>query len=66
MDVLAQLDIDIKVAFTQKENIFVVFFDLKKVYDTTWRACIVQNIFPAGVGGRLFHFINNFSANRTM
>ena len=66
VDVLAQLDTDIKVAFTRKEHTFVVFFDLQKAYDTTWRACIVQNLLSAGVGGRLLHFINNFLTNRTM
>ena len=49
-DVLVRLDSDIKLAFARKQHTIVVFFDLQKAYDTTWRQGILHRLHALGVG----------------
>ena len=43
--------------FIKKEHLVAVFFDLEKVYDTTWRYGILKDIHKLGLRGRLPTFI---------
>ena len=56
----------IRDAFIEKEHVVAVFFDLEKVYDTTWRYGILKDIHKLGLRGRLPTFIENFLADRAM
>ena len=42
----------------------MVYFDLYKAYDTTWKHYIVMKMQEYGMRGNLLHFINNFLNNR--
>ena len=44
----------------------MLFFDLEKAYDTTWRYGILKDIHKLGLRGRLPTFIENFLAGCTM
>ena len=65
-DNLVRLETFIRDAFIKKEHVVAVFFDLEKVYDTTWRYGILKDIHKLGLRGRLPTFIENFLADRTM
>ena len=41
-----------------------VFFDLEKAYDTTWKYGILQDLYQAGLRGRMPLFISYFLENR--
>ena len=64
-DVLVRLDTDIKHAFARRQHTIVVFFDLQKAYDTTWRHGILQRLHEVGIRGHLPVFLSNFLSNRT-
>ena len=42
----------------------MVYLDLYKAYDTTWKHYIVMKMQEYGMRGNLLHFINNFLNNR--
>ena len=44
----------------------MVFFDLQKAYDTTWKHGIMQDLYDYGFRGNLPIFIKNFLENRTI
>ena len=48
-----------------KEQVVVIFFDVEKAYDRTWRYGIVKDLFDAGLRGLLPMFISEFIINRT-
>jgi hypothetical protein len=41
-----------------------IFFDLQKVYDTTWKYGILKDLFDMGLKGKLPTFMSNFLSNR--
>jgi len=63
-DQLIRLETFVREAFIQKQHGVTVFFDLKKAYDTTWKYGIMQDLFNAGLRGRLPLFIQGFLQNR--
>lgn len=63
-DNLVRLDTFIRDAFIRKEHAVVVFFDLEKAYDTTWRFGILKDLHQAGLRGRLPMFVADFLTNR--
>ena len=65
MDALIQLDTAIKHSFINKEHMLVVYFDLEKAYDTTWRQGIMENLHSFGFRGHMPIFIQNFLMERT-
>ena len=65
-DVLVRVDTFIKTAFSKKEHVAAVFFDLEKAYDKTWKHHILKVIKDAGFVGRLPRFLQNFLSNRVM
>ena len=51
-------------AFAKKELDVSIFFDLQKVYDTTWTYGILKDLFDMGLKGKLPTFMSNFLSNR--
>ena len=45
--------------------LYLIFFDLEKAYDTTWKYGILHDLHDAGLRGQLPGFISNFLANRS-
>jgi len=64
-DHLIRLETWIREGFISGEHVVVVFFDLAKAYDTTWRYGILSDLFEAGLRGRLPLFIKSFMENRS-
>jgi len=56
-DHLVRLESFIREAFIRKQHAVVVFFDLEKVYDTTWKYGILQDLKDIGLTGHLPTFI---------
>ncbi|XP_014259728.1 uncharacterized protein LOC106672656 [Cimex lectularius] len=50
--------------FLNREHVLVVFFDLEKAYDTTWRYVILQKCHDFGLRGQLPRFLRCFLENR--
>jgi Reverse transcriptase (RNA-dependent DNA polymerase) len=50
--------------FVKGDHAVVIFFDLEKAYVTTWRYGILQDMFEAGLRGRLPEFISSFMKDR--
>ncbi|GFN93821.1 Pol-like protein [Plakobranchus ocellatus] len=64
LDHLVRLETFIKKGFARKKQVLVVFFDLEKAYDTTWRYGILKDLFDRDFRGRLPIFISNFLKDR--
>ena len=47
-------------AFALKQRLAVVYFDVRKAYDTTWRHGILQAVHRCGIRGKRAIFIQNF------
>ena len=65
-DNLIRLETFIRDAFIKKEHVVVVFFDLEKAYDTTWRYGILRDLHELELRGRSPMFIKSFLADRCM
>ena len=63
-DCLAQLAGDVQQAIIEKNHTIVVFFDLEKAYDLTWKYSILKKLHEFGMRGNLPQFIANFLKNR--
>ena len=66
LDALLRLDSYIKSAFTRREHVVAVFFDLHKAYDRTWRHHVLQQLKKAKFVGNLPRFVQNFLTARTI
>ena len=64
VDHLIRLETFVREAFIKKEYLTVVFFDLEKAYDNTWKYCIMRDLNDFGLKGRLPDFIINYLSNR--
>ena len=51
-------------AFAKKEHAVLIFFDLEKAYDTTWKYGILKDLFDMGLKGKVPTFISNFLSDR--
>ena len=49
----------------KKEHIIIIFFDLEKAYDSTWKFGIIKDLYNLKLRGRLPKFIKNFLTGRT-
>jgi len=58
------LETFVREAFIQKQHAAVIFFDLEKAYDTTWKYGILKDLYDAGLRGRLPLFISGFLSDR--
>ena len=63
-DQLVCLETFVREAFIQKQHAAVIFFDLEKAYDTTWKYGILKDLHDAGLRGRLPLFISGFLSDR--
>ena len=65
LDQLVRLETFIRNAFLKGEHVTVVFFDIEKAFDTTWKTGILRDLHKMGLRGNLPIFIENFLQNRT-
>ena len=65
-DHLVRLEAGIRTAFSREDYYVAVFFDLEKAYDRAWRYGIVEDVYDAGLRGRLTMFIREYLKNRTI
>ena len=60
MDHVVRLETFIREANIQRQHLIMVFFDLEKAYETTWRYGIMKDLHNMGLRGRLTNFIKAF------
>jgi potassium voltage-gated channel Eag-related subfamily H protein 8 len=63
-DHLVRLESSIREGLANGEHVVVVFFDLEKAYDTSWRHGTLLDMYRAGLRGRLLVFVSKFLQNR--
>ena len=63
-DHLVKLESTIRDAFLNKRHLVSIFFDLEKAYDMTWKHGILQDLYEAGLRGRLPMFVSSFLSDR--
>ena len=64
-DHLVKLESTIRDAFLNKRHLVSIFFDLEKAYDDmTWKHGILQDLYEAGLRGRLPMFVSSFLSDR--
>ena len=63
-DCLAQITCDIQDALISNKHTIIVFFDIMKAYDTSWKRGILRSIYEFGMRGNLPVFLQNFLKNR--
>ncbi len=59
LDALLRLEATVCRAFTQRQHVISVFFDLEKAYDTTWRYGTLKALHSAGLRGKLPLFLGH-------
>ena len=64
MDHLVRLENEVRKAFTPKEHMVSVFFDLEKAYGMTWSYGMLEDLYSSGVKGYLPNYIREFLKNR--
>ena len=64
MDHVVRLETSIREANIPSQHLLVVFFDLEKAYETTWRYGIMKDLHNMGLRGRLPNFIKAFLTDR--
>ena len=65
VDHLVRIETFIIDAFILNQHLVAVFFDLQKVYDTTWKYSILQELNSMGLWGNLLIFIGFFLTDIT-
>ena len=63
-DHLVHLETVIREAFIRNERLAVIFFDLRKAYDTMWKYGIMRDLHDPSLKDRLPHFISGFLPDR--
>ena len=63
-DHLIRLETLIRNSFIKKKHVTVIFFDIEKAFDTTWKYGILKDLHSMGLRGLLPNFIENFLKNR--
>ena len=64
LDVLASIENFGKVAVQEKKHAELLFLDIAKAYDRTWRRLVLEALAHAGIGGRMAHFCSRFLEER--
>ena len=64
LDHLIRLETLIRNSFINKKHVTVIFFDIEKAFDTTWKHGIMKDLHNMGLRGQLPIFIKNFLKNR--
>ena len=65
LDHLVPFETVIRNAFVKKEHVLIIFFDLEKVYDTTWKHGILADLWDLSFKGHLPRFIKSFLSERS-
>ena len=66
-EVLVALETAILYAFASHKQLFAMFYDLEKAYNTAWRRDIqhiLQQIYNFGIRGKMARFLSDFLHNR--
>ena len=63
-DHLVKLESTIRDALLNKRHLVSIFFDLEKAYDMTSKHGILQDLYEAGLRGRLPMFVSSFLSDR--
>ena len=64
MDHLVHFETFVREGFLDKEHVVSIFFDLEKVYDTTWKYGIMKDLHDMDLRGRLPLLIQNLLSER--
>ena len=64
MDHLVRLETKIRSSYAHDQIFILVFFDLKKAYDTAWKYGIMRDLYRMRLGGRLPLYIREFLSKR--
>ena len=64
IDHLIRLETLIRNSFINKQHVTVIFFDIEKAFDTTWKHGIMKDLHNIGLRGQLPIFIENFLKDR--
>ena len=65
VDDLLSLEVTVKKAQANSEQVVSIFFDMEKAFDLIWRHGIVMNISESGIEVSMFNFIQNFLKPRS-
>ena len=65
LDHLVRFETFIRNSFVKKEHVLTIFFDLEKVYDTTWTHGILADLWDLSFRGHLPRFIQSFLSERS-
>ena len=60
MDYLVRMENEVTKAFALNEHIISIYFDFEKVFDTSWRVGILQDLCAAGLRSYLLKFIEQY------
>ena len=60
VDHLLTLEVTVRKAQVNAEQVVPIFIDMDEAYDLTWRHGILMDIHEAGLEERMFSFIQNF------
>ena len=65
LDHLVRFETLIRNAFVKKEHALIIFFDLEKAYDTTWKHGILADVWDLSFRGHVPRFIQSFLSERS-
>jgi hypothetical protein len=65
MDNLVYLESHIMEAFSNRQFLISIFFDIKNAYDRTWRRLVIDKMLEFGLKGNIVHFVHNFLQERS-
>ena len=63
-DHLASLESEIQTAFSRREFLLAIFFDLQRAYDTEWRFRVIAILQEWGLDRNILAFIEGFLGRR--
>lgn len=64
LDPLTEIEDIYTKAIDEHKHVELIFLDLEKAYDKTWRHLILKNLAKAGIGGRMAIFCEGFLKER--
>lgn len=64
LDPLTEVEELCNKAITDHKHVELLFLDIEKAYDKTWRYLIKENLAKAGIGGHMAKFCENFLRER--
>jgi ribonuclease HI len=64
IDVLLQLEHQIKGCMTDGKICVVVYIDLKSAFDTVWSDGLIYKLMKGGIKGKMLNWLSNYMSNR--